>query len=193
MFRYLVAALLMVFTSTALADPILLLLLRMARDKVVTASLEAGVNSLQQPPTMPSPVYGFALPTPAIPRGSEEEQMRSMIDQNFLHLSRSQRDEVFAALQEKLRDPRYDQQRAQLIASFSLTAREVREGYRGLDALSYAEKQSLAVRAGDEYRTMPDSDRHELLEILRSGVLPVPSDLREIMLARFNQIGIEVR
>jgi hypothetical protein len=193
MVRYLVAALLMVSTSTALADPILLLLLRMARDKAVTASLEASVNNLQRPATIPSPVYGFALPTPAIPRGNEEEEMRAIIDQNFLHLTREQREEVFAALQGKLRDPGYARERLQLIAEFSVTAREVRESYRALDALSTAEKQSLAVRASDEYRNMSENDRRELVDILRSGVLPVPSDLRDIMLAKFNRIGVEVR
>src|SRR3954470_17343127 len=193
MVRYLVAALLMVSASNAIADPILLFLLRMARDKAVSASLESGVNSLQRPATLPSPVYGFALPRPAIPLGNEEQEMRAVIDENLLHLTRAQRDEVFTALQEKLRDPGYASQKPQLIATFSLAARDVRESYRALDALTQSEKQSLAERAGDEFRGMAEDERQQLVGILRSGVLPLPADLRDIMLAKFNQIGVELR
>ena len=86
-----IAGLLILFsTSSALADPILLLLLRFARDKAVTASLEAGVNNVrqQQYPTNPSPSYGFALPTPAIPRGNEDHELRALIDRTNANLGR---------------------------------------------------------------------------------------------------------
>ena len=72
--RCLIGVLILCSASAAFADPVLLLLLRFARDRAISASIEAGVNSLQQQnSTIPSPVYGFALPTPPIPRGSEEQ------------------------------------------------------------------------------------------------------------------------
>ena len=189
MVRCLVGVLILFSTSAAFADPVLLLLLRVARDRAVSASIEAGVNNLQQSSTIPSPVYGFALPTPPIARGNEEQQVRALLDENFLHLSASQRDEVFAGLQQILKDPQYARDRSRLIAEFALKARAVRESYRGLDTLTYAEKRSLAVQAKEEYRRLPAGERQQLFEVLQSGMLPVPRDLRDIMLAEFSSIS----
>jgi hypothetical protein len=188
--RCIIGALILVSTSSALADPILLLLLRVARDRAVSASLEAGVNSMrQQNQTIPSPVYGFALPTPAIPRGNEEQQLRALLDENFLHLTASQRDEVFAGMQQILQDPQNRLRKSQLLAEFALKAREVKECYRGLDELAYGEKRSLAMQAKEEYRRLPEGERQQLLDVLQSGTLPIPRDLRDIMLAEFNSIS----
>ena len=189
MVRCLIGVLILSWTSAAFADPILLLLLRMARDKALSASVEAGVNSMQKNSTMPSPMYGFALPTPPIPRGNEEQQMSALLDENFLHLTAAQRDEVFAGLQKILKDPQYAHDKLRLMAEFALKARAVRESYRGLDTLTYAEKRSLAAQAKEEYRRLPPGERRELLEVLQSGMLPVPRDLRDIMLAEFTSIA----
>lgn len=185
MVRCLVGLLILFSTSAALADPVLLLLLRFARDKALSASIEAGVNGLRQESTMPSPVYGFAPPVPPIPRGSEEQQVRALVDDSFLRLSAGQRDEVFAGLRKILQDPQHRHDRSRLAAEFALTARAVRESYRGLDNLTYGEKRSLAVRAKEAYGRMPAGERRQLLEILQSGMLPVPRDLRDFMLAEF--------
>jgi hypothetical protein len=176
-------------TSVAVADPILLLLLRMARDRALSASIEAGVTTLQQSSTIPSPVYGFALPTPAIPRGTEEQQLRTLLDENFLHLSPAQRDEVFETLQAILKDPQNRQDKSRLVAEFALKAREVRESYRGLDKLSYAEKRSLAAQARAEYGRMPAAERRQFLDVLQSGALPIPRDLRDTLLAEIDRVA----
>jgi hypothetical protein len=189
MVRCLIGVLILFSTSAAFADPVLLLLLRMARDKAMSASVEAGVESMQQKSNIPTPVYGFALPTPPIPRGTEEQQVRTLLDENFLHLTAAQRDEVFAGLQKILKDPQYARDRARLVAEFGLTARAVRDSYRGLDTLSYAEKRSLAAQAKEEYRRLPAGERQQLIEVLQSGMLPVPRDLRDIMLAEFKSIS----
>ena len=190
MVRCFVGILVLSWTSAAFADPILLLLLRMARDKAISASLEAGVNSIQQQnSTMPSPAYGFALPTPPIPRGDEEQHVRAILDENFLHLTAGQRDEVFAGMQKILKDPRNARDMSRLVAEFALAARAVRESYRSLDKLSYAEKRALVAQAKEEYRRLPDAERQQLLDVLQSGTLPVPRDLRDIMLAEFSSIA----
>ena len=189
MIRCLIGVLLLCSASAAFADPILLLLLRMVRDKAVSASIEAGVDNLrQQNKTMPSPVYGFALPTPAIPRGNEEQQLRALLDDNFLHLTSGQRDEVYANMRKILNDPQHARDKSQLLAEFGMTARAVKDSYRGLDMLAQDEKRSLVMRAKEEYRRMPDSERQHLLDILRSGALPIPRDLRDSMLAEFNRV-----
>ncbi|HEV7819962.1 MAG TPA: hypothetical protein VGO84_02210 [Burkholderiales bacterium] len=191
MIRYIAGLLIMFCTSSALADPtILLLLLRFARDKAVTASLEAGVNNMrQQYSTTPSPSYGFALPTPAIPRGNEDQQLRTLIDENFLHLTSSQRDAVYVDMRRILNDPQNARDKSQLLAEFGLKAREVKDSYRSLDMLAQDDKRSLVMRAKEEYRRMPDSERQELLDILQSGALPIPRDLRDSMLAEFGRVA----
>jgi hypothetical protein len=173
-----------------LADPLLLLLLRFARDKAVTSSLEAGVNSMRQPSsTNPTPSYGFALPTPAIPRGNEEQQLRALLDENFLHLTSGQRDAVYTDMRRILNDPQNARDKSQLLAEFGLKAREVKDSYRSLDMLAQDDKRALVMRAKEEYRRMPDSERQELLDVLQSGALPIPRDLRDSMLAEFGRIA----
>lgn len=190
MIRCIIGVLILLSTSAAFADPILLLLLRVARDRAVSASIEAGVNNArQQYSTMQSPAYGFALPTPPLPYGNEEEQLRALLDENFLHLTASQRDEVFAGMQRILEDPQHGQDKAQLLAEFALKAREVKECYRGLDMLASDEKRSLVMQAKEEYRRLPEAERRQLLDVLQSGTLPIPRDLRDSMLAEFNSLA----
>lgn len=104
MVRCVVYLLLLCSASAACADPVLILLLRMIRDQVITSSLEAGIASLRQAPSLSPPGYGFALPTPPVPHGSEESRVRALIDDSFLHLSGAQRDAVFASMQKLLND-----------------------------------------------------------------------------------------
>ena len=189
MIRCIIGALIFATASTACADPILLLLLRFARDRAVSASIEAGVNGVrQQGTTVPSPMYGFALATPAIPRGSEEQQLRALLDENFLHLTAGQRDEVFASMQTILQDPRHVQDKSQLLAEFALKAREVRECYRGLATLATDDRRTLVMQAKEEYRRLPAAERRQLLDILQSDALPIPRDLRDSMLAEFGSV-----
>jgi len=75
-----------------------------------------------------------------------------------------------------------------MLAEFGMTARAVRESYRGLDMLGQDEKRLLLTRAREEYRRMPDDERRQLLDILQSGSLPIPRDLRDSMLAEFNRV-----
>ena len=70
-----------------------------------------------------------------------------------------------------------------------MTASAVRNSYRGLEALSFAEKKSLAQQAKEEYRQLPEGERRELIDVLQSGTLPVPRDLRDIMLAEFRNVA----
>ncbi len=188
MVRWLLCGLLFFSVSVAYADPIVLLLLRMARDKAISMSLEAGVDSVNSGSTIPSPVYGFALPTPPIPRGTEEQRMRVLIDESFLYLTAMQRDAVFTGVQKILEDPRYARAKAQVVAEFTLKANAVRESYLSLDKLSYAEKRALAQQATEEFRRLPAGERRELLEVMQSGALPVPRDFSEMMLAEFSMV-----
>jgi len=186
--RCLICVLLLFSASAAYADPILLLLLRMMRDQALSTSVEAGAGALQQGSTMPSPVYGFALPTPPIPQGTEEQRIRALIDESFLHLSAAQRDEVFASMRKILDDPRYKQVKLQVVAEFTLKARAARESYLSIDRLSYSEKKTLAMQAKEEFRRLPAEERQQLLGVLQSGMLPVPRDFNDILLSELNTV-----
>jgi hypothetical protein len=188
MIRCLICVLLLFSASAAYADPILLLLLRMVRDQAISTSVERGVGALQRGATIPSPVYGFALPTPPIPHDSEERHLRALLDDSFLHLSAAQRDAVFAGMRQVLNDPRNAQMRPQVVAEFALKARAVRESYLNLAQLSHAEKRTLATRAKAEFQRLPAGERQHLLEVLQSGMLPVPRDFNDIMLAEFSSV-----
>ena len=188
--RWLVCVVLMLCSSAAYSiDPILLLLLRMMRDHAISASVEAGVNSLRQAAPPQAPTFGYALPTTPEPQGNAEQRLRTLIDESLLHLSAEQRDAVFAAMQKVLNDPQYAQLSPQILAEFTLKVRAWRESYRQLDRLSYSEKKALVMQAREEFQRLPAEQRQHLLEMLQSGMLPVPRDLNEIMLAEFSSMS----
>ena len=189
MLRCLICVLLLGSASAAYAlDPILLLVLRTIRDQAISASLEAGYNSVQRPLAPATPTYGYALPTAPVPHDSDEQYLRTVIDENFLHLLKAQRDAVFAGVQRALNDPRYARMRAQIVAEFTLKARAIGDAYRALDRLPYSEKRELAQRAMEEIRRLPSEQRSQIREALQTGTLPVPRDMGEILLAEINGI-----
>ena len=187
--RCLVCVLCLFFSATAAAaDLILLLLLRVMRDQAISTSIERGVGAMRQEPGPPAPVFGYALPTPPVSDGTEEQRLRALIDESFLHLTVTQRDAVFAAMQKILNDPQHAQIKPQIVAEFALKARTVRDGYRSLDRLTYAEKRALAVQAKEEFQRLPAGERQQLLEALQSGMLPLPRDLNAIMVTEFSSV-----
>ncbi len=167
-----------------------MLLLRMMRDHAVSASLEAGVNSLRQGSPSQTPTFGDALLSMPEPQGSAEDGLRALIDESFLYLSAEQRAAVFAAMQNVLNDPQYAQLSPQILAEFTLKARALRESYRQLDRLSYSQKKALVMQAREEFQRLTAEQRQHLLEVLQSGMLPVPRDLNEIMLAEFSSVSL---
>ncbi len=186
MIRWLVCAVFLLSSSAAFSlDPILLLLVRMIRDHAVSASIEAGVNSLRQAAPPQTPKFGYGLPHTPAPQGDAEERLRTLIDESLLHLSVVQRDAVFASVQKILNDPHYAQFSSQIVAEFASKARALRESYRRLDQLSYSQKKALVVQAREEFQRLPAEQRRHLHEALQSGMLPVPRDVNEIMLAEF--------
>lgn len=189
MLRNLLCVVLLSVSSAAWAiDPILLLLLRMVRDQVITSSLEAGYEAMREVPQPSAPTFGYALPGLPPEKGFEEQHLKTLIDESFLHLTAAQRTAVHASMQNIVRDPQNDPIKAQIIAEFSLKARAVRDGYRQLDRLSHAEKRALVAQAKEEFRRLPPGERQELLAVLQTGMLPVPRDLSDIMVAEFSSV-----
>ncbi|MBI2292721.1 MAG: hypothetical protein HYU73_20850 [Betaproteobacteria bacterium] len=158
----------------------------MMRDHAISASVEAGVNSLRQDAPPQAPKFGYGPPKPLEPQGNAEQRLRKLIDESLLHLSAVQRDAVFAGMQKVLRDPQYAQHSSQILAEFTSTALALREGYLQLDRLSYSQKKALVLQARKEFQRLSAGERQHLLEVLQAGMLPVPRDISEIMLAEFD-------
>jgi hypothetical protein len=52
--------------------------------------------------------------------------------------------------------------------------------------MPYSEKQRMAAEFKEEIATLNVEDREQLGQLLRSGLLPVPNDLNQLLLAAFD-------
>jgi hypothetical protein len=179
-------AALAVATPSFAIEPLTLLLLRMIRDQAISAGIEAGARTLAEKPQAPPMRTWQALP--ALASGTEEEHLRALIDESFAYLAPHQRAAVHQSVMQVVSDPRHAAMKPQIIAEFRIKASTVRETYRMLDRLSAAEKQALATQARDHYRKLDQAQQSELLAAVRSGMLPIPRDLHEIIVAEFSSV-----
>jgi hypothetical protein len=170
-------------------EPLTLALLRMLRDHTITAGLEAGMTSLQEQPAVPPMVTWQALP--AIASGAEGPELKALIDESFAYLTPHQRTAIYEGVMRVVSDPQHATMKPHIIAEFRIKATSVRETYRMLDRLSPAEKHALASQACEQYRKLPGEQRQELLAAVRSGMLPIPRDLSDIIIAEFS--GVQPR
>jgi hypothetical protein len=166
------------------ADPLVLFLLRMLRDQITMAAAEAAWNAVTRPAP---PAYRYLAPpaVAAVPE-PEDQRLRTLIDQSFTYLTEPQRDQVHAGLIKILADPQNRALRPQIVESFTRTAQAVRSAQQALQGLNPEEKRSLVRQAREEFLRLAPQERQQMLEILRSGQVPLPQDLTEMMLAEFS-------
>jgi hypothetical protein len=167
-------------------EPLTLMMLRIIRDQAISAGIEAGARSLAEQPEAPRMTTWHALP--ALPSGSEEEHLKALIDESFAYLDPGQRAAVHHSLMRVVTDPQHAAIKPQIIAEFRIKASTVRETYRMLDRLSWNEKKALAAQARDHYRKLDEAQQSELLAAVRSGMLPIPRDLHEIIVTEFSSV-----
>lgn len=166
------------------AEPLTLFLLKMLRDQMATSAIESAVNSIPQPVEKPAAanaltgVYGF-----------DEHQLRALIDAGFVHLTPSQRADVYASLTRMLADPRNALARPLIIEELAQHASAVRSAHERLAALSPAEKRAIAVDARSEYERLQPQEQDQLMRLLKAGVAPIPRDLNDLILAEFAAAG----
>lgn len=157
------------------ADPILMLLLSVAREMVVSAASRA-----QKTEAAPQP----APATTRYPGTSvEPRHMRQLIDECFTYLSDAQRQEIFDALHAALMDPKNAAVRGSMIDHFAVRAAAVRETQERLAKLSGPDKARLVAEFKTAISSMPADEAAQLATLLRQGVLPVPNDLNAQLLA----------
>ena len=163
--------------APAAADPIVMLLLGIARDMIIEHANRPVVPAPEYVPDMERVYKGTIV---------EPEHLRRIIDDSFPYLSQPQRKEVFDSLNAALADPKNAAVRGAMIQYFVEKALTVRAAQMKLSELSWREKQQLAGEFRKEISTLSDEDRVQLGELLRSGMLPVPTDLNQLLLAAFD-------
>jgi hypothetical protein len=171
-------------TVAVAADPLTLILLRLLRDQIITAAAQAAYESAQQAPKPPAGPIVF----PPHPYDLDEQKLRTLIDEGFVHLTAAQRDEVFTSVKRILADPKNSAIRLHIIEELALKASAVRQAHEQLDNLSDSRKRAIVSEAREAYEALPAEERQEMIAVLQSGVVPIPRDLNEMMLAEFRGV-----
>ncbi|OGA47859.1 MAG: hypothetical protein A3F74_24570 [Betaproteobacteria bacterium RIFCSPLOWO2_12_FULL_62_58] len=175
--------LLALWPSVAFAvDPLTLFLLRMLRDQIISSGIETAIEGVQR--NEPQPV----LVIPPAPYDLDDRKLRTLIDEGFVHLSSAQREEVFASVKRVLSDPKNAAMRPYLVQELAIKASAVRQAHERLTNLSQAQKRAIAAEARTEYEKLPPDERRQMFQVLQSGVVPLPRDLNEMILAEFGSV-----
>ena len=155
-------------------DPLLMFLLGIARDMVLSAATQPKVREAAPQPA-PGSVYQGTLVEPG--------QLRALIDDCFSYLGPAQRRDIFDSLNEVLLNPKNAAVRAPMIEYFAERALAVRAAHQRLSMLTMQEKRMLASEFRAETAGMPQEEQKQLGDVLRKGLLPVPADLNQMLLA----------
>lgn len=180
--RSLVCVLLALWPSISVAaEPLTLLLIHILREQIASAVQDA-IENAQREKERPS----FVIPPS--PYDLDDDKLKALIDEGFVYLSSAQRDEVFASVKRILSDPENAALKPMLVEELAVKASAVRQAHERLSNLSQVEKKALAVQAREEYEKLPPEEREQMLHVLRSGIVPLPRDLNEMILAEFGTV-----
>lgn len=166
------------------AEPLTWLLLHIIRQQIASA-VEDAIEQARRERERP------VLVIPRAPYDLDDQKLRALIDEGFVHLNRNQRDEVFASVKRILSDPQNAAMRPMLVQELAVKASAARQAHERLAALSRAEKQALAVQAREEYEKLAPAERQQMIDVLQSGVAPLPRDLNQMMLSEFATVRVE--
>jgi hypothetical protein len=168
--------------TAAAADPLTLILLRMLRDQVISSSIQSAVEGASSgAPKKTEPT----IIIPQAPYDLGDEKLRALINEGFVHLTAAQREEVFTSVKRALADPQHAAARPVIIQELALKASAVRQAHEHLNNLSQGDKRIIATQAREEYVKLPEEERLQMIQVLQSGVVPIPRDLNDMILAEF--------
>jgi len=168
-------------SSSFAVDPLTLILLHLIRDRIISSTAEAAIDGVQGNDARPKPP-GVQAPAYAL----DDEKLRALIDEGFVYLTVSQRDEVYDGVKRALADPKNANLRPMIVQQLALKASAVRQAHERLAKLPYAEKKKIAEEARMEYDKLGPEEREQMVQVLRSGIAPIPRDLNEMILAEFS-------
>ena len=163
--------------TPAAADPLIMFLLGVARDMI----------EAQATRSRPAPAPEFMPDMAQVYPGTmvEPEHLRRLINDSFPYLGDAQRKEIFDSLNDALANPKNAAVRGVMIQYFVDRALTIRAARIQLSELPWTEKERLAGEFGRELRTLSAEDQALLGNLLRGGLLPVPTDLNQLLLAAF--------
>jgi len=157
----------------AAMDPVLMFVLSMAREMIEQSAARQPAAPTQPPAEQPK-VYPGTMVEPA--------HLRALINDCFPYLSEDRRQEIFDALHARLLDPKNAPVRASMINYFAERAFAVRTAQQRLEKLSWGEKEQLAAEFKKEVAVLPAGEQARVADLLRQGLLPVPSDFGRLLL-----------
>ena len=164
--------------APAAADPILMLLMSIARNMVTHHAQKPDSEKLLENQIFDTAKY---YPGTLV----EPDQMRRLIDDSFLYLGDRQRQEIFDSLNAELLKPNNAAVRGAMIEYFTDRALVVRAAQLQLARMPWSEKERMAREFKSELAALPPEERAQIGELLRKGMLPVPGDLNQLLLAAF--------
>lgn len=182
--RILIGLLLLTWSSASFAvDPLTLILLRVLRDQVISHSAQTAVEGMQSEDKNRKVI----VPPPS-PYALEDSKLRALIDEGFVYLTPAQRDEVYVSVQRALADPKNANLRPMIVQELALKASAVRQAIEQLNNLSENQKQTIISQAREEYLKLTPEERRLMIQVLQSGMAPIPRELNERMLAEFGSV-----
>jgi hypothetical protein len=164
--------------APAAADPILMFLIGIAREMVIN---HANMPDSERVPEQLMPDFSLVYPGTSV----EPKVLRQLIDDSFLYLSDGQRREIFDSLNAALLNPKNAAVRGTMIEYFAEKALTIRAAQLQLARMPWSEKQRIAAEFKTELAELSAEDQAQLGQLLRKGLLPVPNDLNQLLLAAF--------
>lgn len=163
-------------------EPLTLFLLRMLRDQIISTAIESAIDNARRDEAR------RPLVIPPAPYDLDDQRLRMLIDEGFVHLTPAQRDEVFASVKRVLSDPQNAALRPTIVQDLAVKASAVRQAHEQLAGLSPEKKKAIAMEARAEYQKLPPEERQQMIQVLQSGVVPIPRDLNDMILAEFRTV-----
>jgi hypothetical protein len=149
---------------------------------IMSVAQEIVAKSMKSAPPAPAADLPELYPGTTVPVAV----LRRLIDDSFIYLSSGQRTEIFDALHAELMKPQNFAIRASTIEYFAHRALQVRAAQLRLAQLSTREKEFLAEEFRQELKSVPAEEQEGLRSVVEKGLLPVPPDLNQLLLAAFN-------
>ncbi|MBI1966062.1 MAG: hypothetical protein HYS46_07430 [Betaproteobacteria bacterium] len=184
--RIIIAGLILATGSTAVqaVDPLVLFVLRLLRDHTISTGIRAGIEAAQEKSKQPAAPIEIPRAAPQ----ADDQWLRGLIDESFVHLGPQQREELYASLMKMLNDPKNAAMRTEIIAEFTSQAIAMRDAHRQLSRLSSDDMRTIAAEARREYERLPAEQRQQMLQVLQHGIPGMPQALSDLMLAEFGGV-----